>query len=580
MSSSYDQTAVLDGELYCRLVRGGAASLRARANEVNSLNVFPVPDGDTGDNMSMTAEGGSAACGALSAAGAPLSSLGEVAKSVADGMLLGARGNSGVILSQFFSGIARGFGQLESADVHELAAALKAGVEQAYGAVMSPAEGTILTVCREGVEYAAERVDDASTIRSIFADMKDEMYRSLQRTPELLPVLKEAGVIDSGGAGLYYIIEGMLRILDGESIESAAEAAPTPSAAKISFDAFTEDSEMEYGYCTECLLRLQTKKCDVESFDVETVSSFLCSVGNSVVCFKNGSIIKLHVHTMTPEKVLEFCRGFGEFLTVKIENMSVQHSESTAQAEQTQHEGSLSAISHTSESAAQSVQSHKAIGTACVCSGEGIAAAFRELGVDRIIDGGQTSNPSAGDFITAFREIDADVILVLPNNSNIILAARQAAEMYTDAEIRVIESKDIGMGYVALSAMDLLEETDADALIASAEEAMAGVTTGMLSTSVRDANINGVEIKEGEYIGFVGKRMVTSKTEISDAAKALVDELLGGDDKYLLTAFRGNGLSDSDAEAIGTYIEEHYEDVEYYCLDGGQDVYPLIFVAE
>lgn len=588
MSLSYTQTAVLDGELYCRLVRGGAASLRASAEEVNSLNVFPVPDGDTGDNMSMTAEGGVAAADALSvdsdASGRTAGvALGEAAKSIADGMLLGARGNSGVILSQFFSGIAKGFAQLESADVRSLASALEAGVAQAYGAVMSPAEGTILTVCREGVAYAVSRVDDGSTVRSVFADMKDEMYRSLQRTPELLPVLKEAGVIDSGGAGLYYIIEGMLRVLDGESIESSVAPAAAPSAARVSFDAFTEDSEMEYGYCTECLLRLQRKKCDVESFDVETVSSFLCSVGNSVVCFKNGSIIKLHVHTMTPEKVLEFCRSFGEFLTVKIENMSVQHSESAAETEQTYHEGSLSAISHTSQSAEQAdagAHFHKAIGTACVCSGEGISAAFRELGVDRIIDGGQTSNPSAGDFIEAFKKIDADVILVLPNNSNIVLAAKQAAEIYKDAEVRVIESKDIGMGYVALSAMDLLEETDADALIASAEEAMSGVVTGMLSTSVRDANINGVEIKEGEYIGFVGKRMVTSRAELADAAKELIDTLLGEDDKYLLTAFRGNGLADSDAEAIGAYIEEHYPDVEYYCLDGGQDVYPLILVAE
>lgn len=580
MSLSYSQTTVLDGELYCCLIRGGAAALRANADEVNSLNVFPVPDGDTGDNMSMTAEGGVVAaegCGDLP--------LGDAAKAVADGMLLGARGNSGVILSQFFSGIAKGLTALETAGISELGAALEVGVSQAYGAVMSPAEGTILTVCREGVGYAVSRINGESTVRSVFADMKDEMYRSLQRTPELLPVLKEAEVIDSGGAGLYYIIEGMLRVLDGETVEVTASASAAAPAA-ISFDAFTEDSEMEYGYCTECLLRLQNKKCDVESFDVTTVSDFLCSVGDSVVCFKNGSIIKLHVHTMTPEKVLEFCRRFGEFLTVKIENMSVQHSSSSEDAGgAASHESSLSAISRMSDGAAGGAgeaasAEHKAIGTACVCSGDGIAQAFCELGADCIIDGGQTNNPSAKDFIEAFEKINADVILVLPNNSNIILAAKQAAEIYKDADVRVLETKDIGMGYVAMSAMDLLDGTDADALIASAEEAMAGVSTGMLSTSVRDANLNGVEIREGEYIGFIGKRMVTSKKELADAAKALIDTLLEGDDKYLLTAFRGNGLSAEVASELEAYIEERYGDVEYYFLDGGQDVYPLIFVAE
>lgn len=575
MSLSYNQTAVLDGELYCRLVRGGAASLRASAGEVNSLNVFPVPDGDTGDNMSMTAEGGVAAAdGSLP--------LGDAASAIADGMLLGARGNSGVILSQFFSGIAKGFDGCESVGISGFASALEVGVTQAYGAVMSPTEGTILTVCREGVEYAVSRVNADSTVRSVIADMKDEMYRSLQRTPDLLPALKEAGVIDSGGAGLYYIIEGMLRVLDGETVAAAAGREVNSSPAMISFDAFTEDSEMEYGYCTECLLRLQNKKCDVAAFEVETVSDFLCSVGNSVVCFKNGSVVKLHVHTMTPEKVLEFCRRFGEFLTVKIENMSVQHSESVGNEDgDVRYEGSLSAISHTSDSASGTAgAAHKAVGTACVCSGEGIAAAFRELGADCIIDGGQTSNPSAGDFLDAFRKIDADVILVLPNNPNIFLAAKQAAQMYSDADVRVIGSRDIGMGYVAMSAMDLLDGTDADMLTESAEKAMAEVTTGMLSTSVRDANIDGVDIHKGEYIGFIGKHMVTSEPELTAAAKSLIDTLLDGGDKYLLTAFRGSGLKDGDAKAVEAYISERYGDIEYYFLDGGQDIYPLIFVAE
>lgn len=325
MSSSYAETTVLDGELYCLLIRAGAAHLRAHAAEVDSLNVFPVPDGDTGDNMSMTAEGGVTAIASKGAM-----PLGEAAKAVADGMLIGARGNSGVILSQFFSGIAKGFDKMEIAHVKALAAALETGVSQAYMAVMSPAEGTILTVCREGVRYAAGRVTDESTVRDVFADIKTEMYESLKRTPDLLPALKEAGVIDSGGAGIYYMIEGMLRALDGESIDGAeAPEKSAPPASAASFDAFTEDSVMEFGYCTECLVRLQNAKCDIASFDVEKLRDFLQEIGNSVVCFKDGSIVKLHVHTMTPDRVLEFCRRFGEFLTVKIENMSVQHTNNT-----------------------------------------------------------------------------------------------------------------------------------------------------------------------------------------------------------------------------------------------------------
>ena len=579
MASSYAETAVLDGELYCLLVRAGAAQLRAHATEVNNLNVFPVPDGDTGDNMSMTAEGGVAAI-----ASKGKMPLGEAAKTVADGMLLGARGNSGVILSQFFSGIAKGFEGIESAHVKALAAALECGVEQAYGAVMTPTEGTILTVCREGVRYAADKVTDDSTVRGVFADMKWEMYDSLRRTPDLLPVLKEAGVIDSGGAGLYYMIEGMLRAIDGEETDGGAAqsagTAPAPSAA--SFDGFTEDSVMEYGYCTECLMRLQNAKCDIASFDVNVVKDFLTSVGNSVVCFCDGSIVKLHVHTMEPEKVLGFCRQFGEFLTVKIENMSVQHTNHTEGADEAEAiEGSRSAISHVDAREDDgAAEAHKEVGVCVVCTGEGIADAFRELGADEIIDGGQTNNPSAGDFIAAFDKIDADVILAFPNNTNIILAAKQAAQMYKRAEVRVIESRDIGMGYVALSAMDLIDETDAESLTMVAEEAMKTVTTGLLSTSVRDANIGGVEIKEGEYIGFIGKRMITSKPSLADAAKALIDEVLASGEKFMLTAFCGSELPEDDKAALEEYLAGRYADVECYFLDGGQDVYPLIFIAE
>ena len=554
----------LDGKLFAKMFKGGAAFLRSKADKVNELNVFPVPDGDTGDNMSMTMDGGVNAVDRSE--NMSDSSLGEVSEQVAHGMLLGARGNSGVILSQLFAGMAKVFDGCESADVNTVGEALKVGVKQAYSAVVTPTEGTILTVMREAVDYACSRITPDSTIESLFEDLSFEMNNSLQRTPELLSVLREAGVIDSGGAGLVYIMEGFTKVLRGmkpEDIEVNSSAfGAHNAAAAVDLSAFTEDSELKYGYCTELLIRLQRKKTDLDSFDAETITEFLKTVGGSIVCFRQGTVVKVHVHTKTPERVLEYCRRFGEFLTVKIENMSLQHNESLTGG----------------DGAKPKKKRRVKFATVAVASGDGIEQVFSELGADCIIKGGQTMNPSAEDFIKAFDEVNADNIFVLPNNGNIILSARQAAGIYERSNVFVVESHSLGDGYAALSALNY-EVGDAGEIADHLTEAMKNVVTCMVTVSVRDTNLNAVEIHTGDYIGFADKTMLASEADCLTACKSTLAQI-GLDEKFALTVFVGANTTEEESAALEEYINETYPDVEVYMIDGGQGVYNYIFVAE
>lgn len=550
----------LDGSLLAKMAQGGAAQLRSNADEVNKLNVFPVPDGDTGDNMRMTIESGIAALENTTS-----DDLAEVMNVLSRGMLLGARGNSGVILSQFFAGIAKGLAASEKADAPTLGHALELGVEQAYTSVMTPTEGTILTVAREAVEFAVRRITPDSTIRSLFADLVKEMHASLDRTPEILTVLKEAGVVDSGGAGLMYIIDGFNRVLNGEDVSVDAPPMETPKAASVELDAFGPDSVMTYGYCTELLIRLQNSKTDVEAFDVEPLKAFLAEIGDSIVAFKTDSIVKLHVHTLTPEKVLAHCRTFGEFLTVKIENMSVQHSELEENKQ--------------AEAAPDEPVENKMYGIVAVTNGPGVEALFRDLGTDEIVNGGQTQNPSTNDFLDAFAKVHADHIFVFPNNSNIFLAAQQAAEIYEAADVHVIPSKNIGTGYVAVSSADF-GNPDPEAIAAEMEETMKRVTAGYISPSIRDADLNGVHINKGDTIGIINKEIVVSEAERADAAHALASKLLADEEKFMLTVFRGKDATEAEQAELEAYLAEKHPDAEVYFIDGGQDIYPFIFVAE
>ncbi|MBQ2876184.1 MAG: DAK2 domain-containing protein [Clostridia bacterium] len=578
----------LTGFLFAKMMKGGANELRAHADTVNKLNVFPVPDGDTGDNMSMTIESGVAALESMNS-----DSLAHVMKAASKGMLLGARGNSGVILSQFFAGIAKHLEEADEADPATMGKALEAGVDRAYASVMTPMEGTILTVARESVEYAISRITPRSTIRTLFADLVKEMHAAVERTPETLAVLKEAGVVDSGGAGLFYIIDGLNKVLNGEELTQVeASAAPTPVQNAAVGSGFGPDSVMTYGYCTELLVQLQNAKCDIEKYDVEELKAYLSGLGDSIVAFKTDSIVKIHVHTLTPELVLAHMREVGEFLTVKIENMSVQHSELI------EDEGEESGVSDADRAAAlkdagfaapkpaeaaiaveEAPAERKRYGIVAVATGDGLKSIFTELGTDYIVDGGQTNNPSTSDFIEAFGKINAEDIFVLPGNSNIIMAANQAAEIYTEARVHVIKAKTIGHSYVALSSYDP-EAESAEMIIEAAESAIEAVTTGYISPSIRDTAIDGVSIRSGDTIGVIGKEIVVSAQKQSTATCALINAMLFMGDKFLFTVFVGKDVDPEERAKVEEYVSSHFPDVECYFLEGGQEVYPYLFVAE
>ncbi len=542
----------LNGNLFAKMFRGGVAYLRSHVKIVNNMNVFPVPDGDTGDNMMMTMEGGAKALSKIEG-----ESLDQVAKSLMDGMLLGARGNSGVILSQFFAGISNEFLGKEEVSVADIGKALSNGVKQAYASVSSPAEGTILTVARESVDYAVSRINEESTVESLFQDLVTEMDASLKRTPEILTVLKEAGVVDSGGSGLKYIAEGFLKILKGEEIEDIAASESTSSAADIDFSKFGPDSEMNYGYCTELLVQLMNAKTDVEAFDVNIIKDFLATIGDSIVAYKTGTIVKLHVHTMQPYKVLEFCHQFGEFLTLKIENMSVQHNETVEKPKE---------------------KPHKRYGVVAVANGDGIRQLYETLGADEIVSGGQTMNPSAQNFLDVFEEINADHIIVFPNNGNIILAARQAAKIYEKAQIHVIESKSVGDCYAALSTIDL-ENENVDEVIEGINAAMTEVETGFVTYAVRNTEMNGVKVHENDYISFCGKQMLASEPDILAASMKLLEGMKASECD-IVNIFYGKSVSEDLLDEFVAQIEEAYPDIEIQTFNGGQDVYRFIVVVE
>ena len=548
-------TYELNGALFADMVRGGAQNLRNNAQVVNDLNVFPIPDGDTGDNMSLTMEGGDAAL-----RGVASGTLSFIAEKFASGTLLGARGNSGVILSQFFAGVARGLSEVERADAFAMANAFQCGVKQAYDAVLTPTEGTILTVAREATEYAVQKLHSGTTLEEFFGDILLGMNESLKHTPELLPILKESGVIDSGGAGLVYILEGMYKILRGERVETSAAAA-APAAQEIDFSAFTADSVMTFGYCTECLLQLQNSKVDAERFDVSLISDQLTAMGGeSIVAVKSGTVVKLHVHTLTPGKVFELCQQYGEFLTVKVENMTLQHSEAEAQKQEEQ----------------EAQQPHKPFAVVAVAAGEGIKETFLSLGADYIVEGGQTMNPSSEDFLAAFDIVNADTIFVLPNNSNIVLTARQAAALYDKADVRVLESKTVGDGYAALTMLDL-DSNDADAIAENLALAMDGVITAQVTRSVRDSHLGGLDIAKNDFIGFAGKEMLADATTLSGAATDLLSKL-DMTDREAMIVICGKECNAEAADAVRDWMRENRPRIELFEIDGGQDIYPFIFV--
>lgn len=543
----------IDGTCYARMLQGGAARLSAHAEELNALNVFPVCDGDTGTNMLKTVEGGLAEVVEDSS-----QSIGSLSRHFARGILLSARGNSGVILSQIFAGIHEGLENHECVTAFELAKAYEKGIAKSYAAVQNPTEGTILTVFRESTEYASANLKEDATIEDFFDLHIREARRSLAATKELLPVLAEADVVDSGAAGYLYMAEGMYEALCGKSVSYDIQAHQEKN--KVNIDLFTRDSTLEFGYCTEFLLRLTTAKVDPDTFALETVLSLLKEMGGeSVVAYKQDDIIKVHVHTFTPGDVLSKMQAFGEFLTVKIENMSLGHSEET-------------------KATPKNAKSKKKFSVVAVATGDGIASLFTHLGADHIVTGGQTANPSIEEFVEAFKLCDADHIIVLPNNKNIILAARQAASLYEDAEVHVIESKNLMQGYSALSVITP-GITDIEALIRSAERATADVIDGEITQAVRDATIDGMEIKCGDYIAISEGNIVATAPSAEEAALKML-ETADADLCEIITLFIGKNVSDENRQQLEDQLRNLYEDCELVVYEGGQDVYNYLIALE
>ena len=547
----YMNTKILDGKALRRMLIGAAENMRANTAEINDLNVFPVPDGDTGTNMTKTVEGGISEILGLTDP-----TISEVSGKFAHGSLLGARGNSGVILSQFFAGIDEVFSGLNTATASDLASAYRAGVKRAYGAVVNPTEGTILTVFREATEYAAKRVDENTSIEQLLTDHIEEAKRTLAKTKELLPVLKEADVVDSGGAGYLCIASGMYAALTGESTsEVYTFSSGDGEGGPVDISGFTRDSVLEFGYCTEFLLRLQSSKVDPDTFDVKTIISYLEGIGGeSIVAYKTDDVIKVHVHTFDPGLVLCEMRKYGEFLTTKIENMSLQHNETEK-------------------------KKRTPLAVLAVASGEGMAALFKSMGADGIISGGQTNNPSAEEFIRAFDDAAADNIIVLPNNKNILLTAKQAADMYTEAQVYIIPTASLMQGYSALSVI-APDPDNIDSIIKSATSAANGIVDAEITYAVRDASINGKEVKKGQFMALSGHEIKATADNAEDALLQLLGALDELDEYEIINVFVGATVDDEARATITETIEERYPDHELIVYEGGQDVYSYLIAIE
>lgn len=528
----------------------GYHNLKKNSEAINDLNVFPVPDGDTGTNMCHTFYGGISAV-------MPQSDVGEYMRELARSILLSARGNSGVIFSQIICGMARGLSGKTSITFEDLKIGFSYAVEDAYKAIIAPAEGTILTVIREASEFmersAQDYSDFASGLEAVVSVMKD----TLARTPEMLPVLKEANVVDSGGAGLVCFFEGIRSYFCGISIDDV-EAVNIKTSQDGSYNAdFGPDSVMEYGYCTEFILQLMNAKTDIKSFSRDEFLMPLQDMGDSIVLVVNGGIVKVHIHTFTPEKVLAYARGFGEFVSLKIENMSVQHSET--------------------KTVSKKEKVKYAIVT--VASGEGIIDYFYSIGATSVINGGQTNNPSVDDFLKAFEEFDAEHIVLLPNNSNIILTANQVAQIYKEADVRVIPTKSIVEGYSAISMMDLWCDS-VETLISDMTAGLADVVSCSVTTATRDAVIDNINIKKNQFLGIKNKEIKICCDNRLKTVTDLIDSVMVEDNKAVIIVFYGKNATSEEVEELKCYLEEQYPLTDLGFIDGKQDIYDYIISME
>ncbi len=542
----------ITAEQLFNMILAGADNLDLHKESVNQLNVFPVPDGDTGTNMAMTMQ---SAAKFIRQAEVP--SVEEYAKQAAFGAVMGARGNSGVIFSQILTGFAKALTGLEVIDSAALVAAFNGGVQSAYKAVSNPMEGTILTVVREAAEALASQYKKEMDILECLRIYIAAGHASLKRTPDLLPVLKQAGVVDAGGSGYLYVVEGMLASLEGKTIEKLEVEKNSEADLNDQFDHFFATPEdIVYPYCTEFLVR--TKKTDVEE-DIDVLKSMLKDLGDCMLVVGAGNTIKVHIHTDRLARVIECGASLGELDDIKINNMRSQNKALQSKGQQTD---------------VPAVYKDAII---VVCNGDGLSDIFSGLGATHIISGGQTMNPSTQDFLDVLENIEADNIFILPNNKNIIMTAQQAAGMAKTSNVHVIPSKTFPQGISAL--MGFMPETDAEENINNMSASLAAVQSGEITQAVRDTTIDEVDIRQNEYMSILDGKIIASCQTLDEAVEAMVEAMIDNDAE-LVSLHYGLDVDADDAETLLEKLEGEYDDIDFELYDGGQSVYHYIVSAE
>lgn len=549
------------------MVRVAAHRLEKNAKFVNSLNVFPVPDGDTGTNMSLTIQSGFKSVNESEAA-----TVGGLGKALAKGLLMGARGNSGVITSQIFRGFSKSIESKDDLTADDLAKAFDDGVKTAYKAVMKPVEGTILTVAKYGANAAVEATKTSDDIAVIMKAALDGAKEGLAKTPSLLPVLKEVNVVDSGGQGLVFIYEGFLEALTGETTAESDEYTPNEGEMDEMVNAthhqsvqgqFTNE-DIKNGYCTEMMVELGQDPTSDETFDNDKMRDYLSTIGDSLIVVSDDEVVKVHVHTNYPRKVWEEGRKFGSLSKVKIDNMRIQHETIVDKDE---------VVPAPAEKKPAGPIDYAVI---AVSTGDGLAKLYESLGVTNIISGGQTMNPSTNDIVDAINAANAKRALILPNNGNIIMAAKQAAGL-VDIPVAIVPSKTISQGMTAMLSFN--PDVDLDENEANMEDSLDTVKSGQITQAIRDTSIDGLEITKGHYMGIVDGKIQVDNADIVVATEQMLDKMID-EDSEVITIIIGQDGNQKDAQAVSDYLDEKYEDLETEIHQGDQPVYPYLVAVE
>lgn len=547
----------IDAKLLARMFLAGAKNLEVKKEWINELNVFPVPDGDTGTNMTLT----------IMSAVKEVNNLEDIqmtslAKAISSGSLRGARGNSGVILSQLLRGFTKGIRDLEELDAVALARAVDKGVETAYKAVMKPKEGTILTVARGVADKALELAEDAEDLQTFLEDVLEEGRRVLAKTPDMLPVLKEAGVVDSGGQGLMVVLEGAFDAFMGKEVDLTFDGGESAKVVKITPQA---EADIKFGYCTEFIIVLNKEFTAEDEVDFK---AYLSSLGDSIVCVADDEVVKIHVHTNDPGLAIQRALTYGSLSRIKIDNMREEHQEKLIKDAE-------KIAAQQAEEAAKAPK--KEVGFISVSIGEGFGQIFRDLGVDYLIEGGQTMNPSTEDMLNAIGKVNAEHIFILPNNKNIILAANQAKALTKDKDIIVIPTKTVPQGITAV--INYVPEKYVEDNEKDMTEEITRVKTGQITYAVRDTHIDDKEIHEGDIMGIGDHGMLAVGKEVAAVAKETVEQMVD-DETELISIYYGEGFTEEEAEKLAGELEEQYDycDVEVNC--GGQPIYYCIISVE